>query len=350
MAHTKRYSRGSWEGLAPCDAPVSEHKGNEDHLPHQQSHYAAFRETSFTRKTASANYPPSFVTKARGQVQQITREQQYTEQHCHCDSIVSTKTLLRTFDLKQLNLTMPPTPPQTPGKRRQDMQTTEISPSSPSGGSPQALTCFSFRQPPLPPMQARRRSKFVHHLVKTWDGSYVRTTEWKRPEESHLARTPTLRSNRDTYTHMDRPEYPNPHFGDPCTHEGLEHLLGCGHRIWTTEPQPCASNCHIRDLADYGQIRDLDAPYMCMACIVAHLQATYDSRVDNLAAELETEAARLQIGHDWVVWKIALLAQGWRDEDLQEMKEKAKNGKFCHSLWIEPEWRHLVDIVMHERW
>lgn len=348
MAHNDRFSRDPLTCLASCDATMAEHKEKEALLLQHPNHRAALNETLLAHRSAGAYHPPSSVTEARDQMQQITREQQNTGHHWHRDSIVSTKILLPAFDLRQPHITMPLTPPQTPKKLRQDMQAPETSPSGPGRGSPQASTCFNFRQPPLPAMQARSRPRFVHSLVKTWDGSYVRTVEWKRPQ-SPSARTPVQRRNGSGNSHMERPEYLHPHFGDPCTHESLEHRLGCGHRVWTMEPQPCASNCYVRDPPDFAQPRDLDAPYMCMACIVVHLQATYDSRLTELAAELEIEAARRNIGHDWVVWKIALVAPGWRDEDLEEMKEKARRGRVCQSIWIDPDWRHLVDIVTHER-
>lgn len=296
--------------------------------------------------SASTFERPLTVITARDQQQQILKKRCLSEQDSDRNSIVSSETLMSPLHSRQQNLTMPLTPPDTPTKQSKSAgaDALEMSTSEPRRRNDSVMSGPRFGKQ-IPSMPAKKRPRIVYRKEKTGNGKFAdrRTStesfEKQRPESrSFPARTASL-----------QPEYTNPHFGDPCTHESLDHLLGCGHRITTMDPEPCSSNCHVRDPPDNAQLRDLDSPFTCHACIVNHLQASHEVRLSNFTAEIQAEAARMGKSREWVDWKISLMATGWADENLREMKQKSEKGKFCHSLWIDPDWRHLVDMVMYER-
>ena len=143
----------------------------------------------------------------------------------------------------------------------------------------------------------------------------------------------------------------DPHMGDPCTVNGLDHVLSCGHKVVTTSTEPCAINCFIRSPPDLEQPRDLDQPFCCTACIVDHLAARHAARCEAYVGELVARLADANVERDgeWIEEKLSFVALAWRDEDVAEIKTLCARGKACTAPWIEPEFREVVDIASKER-
>lgn len=144
--------------------------------------------------------------------------------------------------------------------------------------------------------------------------------------------------------------YYSPHMGDPCTAGSLDHLLICGHKIVTTNPEDCANNCHIAH-SPHANPRSADTPFVCMACITKKIQREHIERVNSFTSELETvaRASGKRVVHLWITQKLRVMEVAWRDMELEEMSRMAKEGRFCHAVYIDERYQELARKVLEEQ-
>lgn len=138
---------------------------------------------------------------------------------------------------------------------------------------------------------------------------------------------------------------PAPHMGDPCTICCLDHILSCGHKVITVNPEPCALNCHSRQHPDLLQPRDIGSPFVCTACIVEHLAQRHAERQAAYVGELLEAASDTQKGEAWVEEKLSFVSLAWRDEDVAEFRALYTRGRPSTAPWFEPEFQDVVDIA-----
>lgn len=148
---------------------------------------------------------------------------------------------------------------------------------------------------------------------------------------------------------VDTP-YSNPHFGDPCTTNALDHLLKCGHKVMTTKPETCASNC-MANHAVYANTRDLDQPFACLVCIASTQRSKHVARVAAFTRGLEQEAEVPGIlrPQNWIQSELDVVEPMWHQIGQDEMLAKAGAGRFCHAVYFDPEIEILLAELVEKR-
>ncbi|KAF2164802.1 hypothetical protein M409DRAFT_24707 [Zasmidium cellare ATCC 36951] len=319
---------------------VSEYKDNKDHLLKTKSHNAAFNGAFFANKPASAYLPALSVTTACDHARRIIHDQRYSTQDLKRDSSLSIKIPASTLDLSKTIFTMPPTPPQTPRKGSKDTYSQGTTAQRSKIRRWQIFPVVCPDQPLASKLQQIRSQNKIH----------------LKKEAPALKCYQDVRAQiRALYFEGERKLDPDARaFGEtlldiPCTYLSLDHLLVCGQKVVTVKPEPCTSNCHARHPPDFVQIHDLDARYMCMACIVNDLHVPHDAKYRGVTEVVIKAASGPSKPPDWLEKNLDLVAEGYRDEALRELKRSA-NDKFCISMsWMEPHWQHLVEEIVQEK-
>lgn len=255
---------------------------------------------------------------------------------------------------------MPSTPPHDHEIPLTSFEARMATPQAPPRAKLKSSAFVNFRTISIPEDMARKqREKTTLRLEKHsgHDGRPVRPTGGTlfepgvRPVETFHTGTPKLRQRRPKSLLLDQmqPEYDRPHIGEPCTTECLDHRLECGHKVFTAEPEPCATNCHIREIPDYAQPKDLDDRFVCFSCIVEHLSQRHEARVSEFKAECEELALSDGRPYEWVRQKIQLMSDGWKSQDVEEMVWLATKGRYSEALWIDPDYQELVNTGIEAR-
>ena len=192
---------------------VSDGRDNEAGQRHKEmTPTSLFNESSKNDKAFGAFDEPLSVIMARGQGPTFSRLQRLSELASVADIVIPRETSAPPTPLERhTGPAMPPTPPETPTKDTADLKAPAMT--SPTTTQPTRRTPQVPQLPPLPLLALRKLSKPKRQQT-TKSGPHSRLL-------------PKIL--------QDQPEYPNPHFGDPCTHQALDHLLGCGHTVITFE-------------------------------------------------------------------------------------------------------------------
>ena len=172
----------------------------------------------------------------------------------------------------------------------------------------------------------------------------------KKPHASRVNSSNTQVIKPANPASKDPSPYISAHLGEPCTLKSLDHLLDCDHKIITTQPESCASNCRISNSA-HSNPRSLDQSFACLACIVAEQQAKHAERVSSFKEELEhvAKATKKPDPQGWIVAKVGLMAQAWRDLENEEMIAAAKEGRFCYPVYVDQENQSAMVAVVGAR-
>lgn len=148
----------------------------------------------------------------------------------------------------------------------------------------------------------------------------------------------------------NHPHYVTFHLGEPCTVGALDHLLTCGHKIMTTHPENCASNCNQQD-PQHTNPRSLDQAFTCMACIVEQIKKEHAEKVLSFCAALEAVAGTIGKADaaNWMKEKVTIMEIAWRDLELDQMREKAATGRSCHAFYVGEDYQDMVNEVLTSR-
>lgn len=139
------------------------------------------------------------------------------------------------------------------------------------------------------------------------------------------------------------------HLGDPCTSQALDHVLECGHKVITTNPELCASNCK-GSFSAHANPKGLDQAFACLACIVRAQQAKNAAKVQSFKEELEQVAISTNKPNpeQWIEAKVGFMQQAWKDLESEEMVAEAKASRYCYPVYVEPEIEGVLLAVVGE--
>lgn len=145
----------------------------------------------------------------------------------------------------------------------------------------------------------------------------------------------------------NHPHYITVHVGEPCTLGALDHILTCGHKVITTQPGNCASNCNQLH-SPHVNPRSIDEPFVCMACITQQIKGEHAEKVSSFVAALKSvaDATGKTDSAKWIADKVRIMEIAWRDLELDQMKTQAAAGRFCHAFYIEEDYADLVSDVL----
>lgn len=144
--------------------------------------------------------------------------------------------------------------------------------------------------------------------------------------------------------------YARPHMGQPCTAGAIDHLLKCGHKIITSQPETCAQNCH-QPRTDSPNPRSLDQPFVCMTCVVIEISKERIKKRDSFCSALMRVAkgSGREPPMEWVREKLSAVDIAWRELDYQQIKEKLSEGRFCQVVHVDEDFKELVDKALSKR-
>ncbi|EME41046.1 hypothetical protein DOTSEDRAFT_37756 [Dothistroma septosporum NZE10] len=257
---------------------------------------------------------------------------------------------------------MPPSPPQTPTSSSVYSRTVVDAPLAPRKSNGRTFPEFPRYGQPTTKYPRRPRVLNVRYLPGHYKQGCITITseQWNKTRTKDLSlnvstgvfskgsgpsQDPPQKSTSEVRIDAVAAGLNDAHFAMPCIRNSLRHELTCGHTICTSEPEVCAKNC--KGSHDPGQVKDCDTPFECMQCITNHVQEMQYGRLAMFTAELADRANEMGKSSDWVHDKIGFMEMAWRDEDLEEIRSLLEIGKgrFCQSLWIEPEIQDLVDTA-----
>ena len=140
------------------------------------------------------------------------------------------------------------------------------------------------------------------------------------------------------------------HVGEPCTVKALDHMLDCGHKIITAQPEPCAENCK-GSYSAHANPKSIDKAFACLVCITRDQQIAHEERVAEFRAEI-SQVAKFTKKEDpeaWIEAKVGFMSKAWQDLQNEEMITAAKQGRFCYPVFVAAEHEDLMLTVVSER-
>lgn len=219
------------------------------------------------------------------------------------------------------------------------------------------------KMPTVPPRTLPSRSALPSPKVTVPLGSRVPktpsppTTLWisadtlARRQSSHTITVAPPKNTEHQHTNRSgNARYVSSHMGEPCTVGSLDHLLSCGHKVITRQPEACATNC-VQPCSSDVNPRALDEAFTCVACIVDRLMEKNVERVRDFRSELE-QVAKVTKKPDpqgWIAQKFSIMAIAWRHVDAEELFAQSKHGRFCHAIYVEADYEDLVNEVVRHR-
>lgn len=162
---------------------------------------------------------------------------------------------------------------------------------------------------------------------------------------------PKTRASQSTVTPKSSP-FISTHIGAPCSVAALDHILQCGHKVVTPQPEECARNCDqpVKPHITVNE-RRMDEPFVCMVCITKEVAAALASKSWSFREELQIvarETGRQQPGM-WIKNKITILQMAWRDQAVQEIEMRRREGRVARAFYIDPEIEELVEEALRRR-
>ncbi|KAK3057572.1 hypothetical protein LTR09_001756 [Extremus antarcticus] len=151
-------------------------------------------------------------------------------------------------------------------------------------------------------------------------------------------------------TYATTSPYISAHLGEPCTFGSLDHILACGHKVLTLQPEACASNCH-QPRSPLVNPRRVDEPFNCLACITEDIRTKLERKADSFRDELEVVARETgkQDEMAWIRKKVEIVGVAWKDQALGEICAKIKGGRMCRAFYLDPEFEQLVETAVQRR-
>lgn len=149
----------------------------------------------------------------------------------------------------------------------------------------------------------------------------------------------------------EHPNYITFHMGEPCTIGSLDHHLACGHKVLTTSPENCASNCKQPPNVRHANPRSIDQPFVCLACIVEQIKVDRTRKVQAFCDTMR-QVANVTAKADpaeWIPQKVAVMEIAWEEIEMEQVKSRAAQGRFCHAFYIDEEFADLASAAMDGR-
>lgn len=136
--------------------------------------------------------------------------------------------------------------------------------------------------------------------------------------------------------------YLNTHIADPCIPGCLIHQLSpCGHKIMTSKPDPCASNCRRplsqQATSSFANILQSTEAFVCAACVEFSVQ-THREMKRALFRE-QMDRTELQMGAFLPGWReeqCEYWERVWENDVQAERAQFEKLGRKCHHIPGEP--------------
>ncbi|KJX95092.1 hypothetical protein TI39_contig4134g00004 [Zymoseptoria brevis] len=198
-----------------------------------------------------------------------------------------------------------------------------------------------------PPSSTSSRSSLLYAKDGPSSPPYpVHTSSRSRPLPAAVARRTT--SAKATLKPPTSP-YMNMHITDPCIPGCLIHQLSpCGHKILTTKPEPCASNCKQRSSNTPSGTPTQDA-FVCAACVELHIQVHREVKRDVYQHNLEqTEVQMGKFPPDWLEQQQEFWEKVWENDMLKEKESFERLGRSCIAIPGEPIEEGMGKIVNNE--
>lgn len=144
----------------------------------------------------------------------------------------------------------------------------------------------------------------------------------------------------------EHPNYMTFHMGDPCTLGALDHALTCGHKILTSRPEDCASNC--QQPPNHANPRSIDQPFVCLACIIEQIKKDREHKVHAFVDTMRQVAAVIEKEDpaQWISEKVAVMEIAWREVEIEQVKTQTAEGRFCHPFYIDEEFADLASAAI----
>lgn len=134
--------------------------------------------------------------------------------------------------------------------------------------------------------------------------------------------------------------YLNQHVADPCIPGSLVHQLSpCGHKIISTSPDPCASNCRRplqEALSIFANIPQGTEPFICAACVEFSVRSHREMK--RALFDSQMERTELQFGGFPVGWKDAqreYWERVWENDMSAERAQFEKLGRKSRAIPCE---------------
>ncbi|KAK3725464.1 hypothetical protein LTR37_000434 [Vermiconidia calcicola] len=243
------------------------------------------------------------------------------------------------------------TKPITDARRTNMSPTSSRIPTPPSSSARYSPTMGSRLPDSGPHRPSSARTPTPSGVPLTPPGTEGSSQSYRPPRKSYKseARQPHTKETEQPSPNKSSP-YVSAHLGDPCTIGSLDHLLTCGHKILTMQPEDCTSNCK-QSTSPLINPRGLDEPFCCMACITEHIRDSHAQKVAAFCEELKRVAKETgkRDAKAWIAEKIAIMEIGWHNQRVEEMDAKAEKGRFCHAFYVDPEYQELAELALHRK-
>ena len=127
--------------------------------------------------------------------------------------------------------------------------------------------------------------------------------------------------------------YMFPSIADPCIGNSLIHTLTCGHKVITSRPEACASNCSrplASHLQSYANTTVTSDTFGCPACVEEHVQLHLHAKRAVLSEMMHFASQKLaKLPEDYVKTKFRRGEAEWELEAHWERKELLEVGREC---------------------
>lgn len=136
--------------------------------------------------------------------------------------------------------------------------------------------------------------------------------------------------------------YQNTHCADPCIPGCLIHQMSpCGHKVMTTKPEPCASNCHRplvqRAVSAFTNILQSTEAFVCAACVEIHVQSHKEMKAVLWGEQMDrTEVQMGGLPPDWREEQNNYWQRVWQNDIEAERRHFEKLGRKCCFIPGEP--------------
>lgn len=167
------------------------------------------------------------------------------------------------------------------------------------------------------------------------------------PEQSHSKSKETQSKTSPKYS-----PFISTHIGAPCSVGAMDHILDCGHKVFTSQPEECARNCDppCERLIPSNPSRSAQ-PFTCMACITEEVATTLANKAASFREELQMVARETGRADPttWIKNKITIVQMAWRDQSIEEIEVNMAKGRMANPFYIAPEILQLVEEARQRR-